>query len=222
MRRVPILRMLAAVIGIAAVFLGWQSLKQAQASFARFQTQSQVLPLDIAVDLSQPSTYHAQFKQTWQACHGQRLTLRFADDQVEPELTTQDLKSLLVTWEVSDSEGAVITEGRVLGTELQEDELENGRIDLAYMFPFELGDYAFTCEVLGAVPALAEVDQRLVSEYRPCGLERLPAEVMRLFAYGAFFIGGCTLLPVTLISIRGMMSPNTVHLAEPRDERHRP
>lgn len=215
MRRLPVLRIVVAVIGIAAVCLGWQSLSKVQASFARFQTQSQGLPLDMAVDLSQPSTYHAQFKQTWRACHGQSLTLRLADDEVEPGLVTEDLESLDLKWQVFDSAGAVITDGRARGTEILADGFEDVQIDLAYLFPFELGDYAFTCEVVDGVPALADVDHRLVSEYRPCGVERLPAELMRLFAYGAFVVGACTLLPVTLISIRGMMSPKTVHPSEP-------
>lgn len=197
------------------VFLGWQILGSARESFERFETQAEILPLDMSIDLSRPATYHAQFKQTWQACHGQSLTLQLPDHDVESGLTKESLKSLDLKWQVSDSEDSVITDGRVRGAEIDAGGFQDDQIDLAYLFPFELGEYVFTCEVVDAVPALADVDQRLISEYRPCGLELLPAEMMRLFAYGAFMIGASILLPITVISIHDVVSPKYVGPAEP-------
>ena len=78
-----------------------------------------------------------------------------------------------------------------------------------YFHPFELGDYTFSCTVVTGAPALAGLEQRLICQYQPCGLEMLPAFLGNVMGIAALAVAGIILLIVRTITKRKRLNQTT-------------
>lgn len=208
-RRLPIIRIVVGMVAGVLLIAGLDFIDDARRIERRIDTQSQAIPLDMPIDLSVPGRYIAPFKQTWQSCHGQSIMLQIPATKDGLIPARQACESLQLHWEITDSEGVSVADGKVLGSNLLDTKINDGRIVLASFYPFDLGDYKLTCEVLHPALALTGVEQRLISEYQPCGMERLPGMMINAVGVVAVLGGGIVGLFVIWYSIASRFGLNS-------------
>lgn len=202
MRSLPLGRTIACVMAGVFVVAGVHYLRAAARIRNEFQQQSAMRPLDLPVDFSMPGSYAAEFRQTWEKCHGQAIHL------VIPAhvLTTTTPSALLATldfhWQIQDARGKVVVDDKTSHPPVWQDGNEAGMVPLACFPPFETGYYTFNCSVAAGAPALAGTDQRLVCQYQPCGIERLPAVFCTGLGIVALVMAGLVSLMVVAITRR--------------------
>jgi hypothetical protein len=124
------------------------------------------------------------------------------------------LVSLDFNWQITNPEGKVIVDGKSSGRPLWQDRVDGDAIPLVYFHPFALGDYAFTCTVTTGAPALAGLEQRLICQYQPCGLEMLATVFCTGIGIAALVIAGIILLVVRAITKRKKRIQTTMSLTQ--------
>lgn len=188
MRRIAIARivglLLAIVVGAAALWQGRVALRQ-NADFNRWQTDR---PMQLTVDLSQPSVTTVPFRQSCSTSHGEAIfllddlladaaakALRASDGEVESyvdDATIHQLRRLVGSVEVCDRQGAVVATAEFNDRTIRYSE---GRILLASLTPFAKGDYLATIRIEEGATGWGDRQPTLTAEYQLCGLELLPA-----------------------------------------------
>jgi hypothetical protein len=202
MEKVPVGRTIACIIAGILVVVGVFFLFEAYRVRQEFYRQSETRPLDIAVDFSKTGEYTAPFSQTWRACHGQTINLHVPTNVLAGISPSNLLASLDFKWQITDPKGKVVVDDESSGRPLWQDRINGGSIPLVYFHPFDLGEYRFKCTVNAGAPTLSGVDQRLVCQYQPCGLEMLSAFLGNVVGIAALVIAGIILLVVTAITKR--------------------
>jgi len=190
------------VIAGILVIIGVFFLFEAYGLRQEFYRQSETHPLYIPVDLSKTGEYTAPFSQTWRACHGQTINLHIPTAVLAGIAPSNLLASLDFKWQITDMKGKVIVEDNSSGCSIWQDRVDKDSISLAHFQPLDLGEYGFKCTVITGAQNLSGVDQRLVCQYRPCGLEKLPAFLTNVIGIAALVIAGIILLVVTSITKR--------------------
>lgn len=198
----PIGRSIAGVIAGVLVIAGVFFLVEAYRIRKEFYRQSEARPLDMPVDLSKPGQFTAPFKQTWRACHGQTISLHVPVNALAGLSPSDLLTSLDFTWQIANEDGEIIAYDESTGEGNWDNRSYDGVIPLAYFRPFGLGDYIFMCTVMTGSPVLAGLEQRLVCQYQPCGLELLPAVLLKAIGIIALVISGIILLVIRAITKR--------------------
>lgn len=198
----PIGRIIACVIAGVLVVAGAFFLVEAYRIRQEFYRQSETRPLDLAVDLSQPGEFTAPFKQTWQACHGQAINLHVPTNALAGVSPADLLASLDFTWQIADADGKVVADNDSASDLLWDNKPYGDTIPLAYFWPVDLGEYTFSCSVVTGAPVLVGLEQHLVCQYQPCGLEMLAAVFCTGIGIAALVIAGMILLIVRAVTRR--------------------
>ncbi len=213
----PIGRAIACVIAGVLVIAGIFFLFEAHRIRQEFYRQSETRPLDLPVDFSKPGEFMSPFPQTWRACHGQAINLHVPTNVLAEVSPSNLLASLDFEWQITDSKGKVIVDEESSGRPLWQDRMRGDSIPLVYFHPFDLGDYTFSCTVVTGASALAGLEQRLVCQYQPCGLEMLPAFLANVIGIAALVIGGIILLIVRAITKRKKRNQTTTESTVPSE-----
>ena len=202
MKPIPLGRTIAGVLAGIFVIAGVHYLREAARIRKEFQQQSQMHPFDLPVDFSRPVSFAAEFRQTWQKCHGQAIQL-VVPAPVLAKTTPAALRaSLDFNWQIKDAEGRVVVDDKTSDPPAFVDEMVSGTVPLAYFPPFDIGYYTFNCTVAAGAPALAGADQRLVCQYQPCGIEMLAAVFCTGIGIAALVLAGLVALIVVAINRR--------------------
>lgn len=214
-KKLPIGRTVACVIAGLFVLAGAYFLFEGVRLRREFYEQSKTRPLDIPVDFSKPGTFTAPFPQTWQACHGQAINLQVPTNALAATGQSNLLATLRFTWHISGPDGDVVADDKSSGGLIWDDRPHGGTIPLIYFHPFDIGDYTFSCTVTTAAPALAGLEQRLVCQYQPCGLEMMIAVFSTGIGIAALVIAGIMLLIVRAITKRKNRNQTTTECTVP-------
>jgi len=189
---------IAGIVIVAGVFfiVGAYCIRQ------KFLRQAKAKPIDIAVDLSGPGEFSGEFRQTWRACHGQTINLHVPTN-LSSQVSLSNLSdSLEFKCQITDSKGNVVVDDKLAGRPILQDGSDNNIIPLLYFRPFDLGTYMLTFTVISGAPQLAGVEQRLVCQYQPCGLELLPAFFCKVLGIACLMVAGIIILIVITITKR--------------------
>ena len=198
----PIGRTIACVIAGLFVIAGAYFLFEGMRLRREFHEQSKTRPLDIPVDFSESGEFTAPFSQTWQGCHGQAIALHVPSNLVVEASESSLLASLAFKWQIRSVDDEIILDNTSEGPLMWQDKPHDGIMPLIYFTPCDLGDYTFTCTVTTGTPALSGVEQRLVCQYQPCGLELLVASFTIGIGITALVIAGIIFLIVKMITKR--------------------
>jgi len=202
MKKPPIGRTIACVLASVLVLAGAFVLYETHRLRQEFYEGSEIRPLDLAVDFSKPGEFTTGFKQTWRPHHWQPIDL-YVPPEVLAEVSPSDLlASLAFKWQITDSKGNIVDEAESSGEMDWHCQTDSNAIRLSSVRPCALGDYTFACTVISGAPALDGVDQRLVCQYKPCGIELLSLFFIEVAAIVAFVIAGVILFVVGKITKR--------------------
>lgn len=153
---------------------------------AEFDESIVARPMEAAIDLSRPGETKASFHQTYSISHFENFFLQCELDKEALQNPQEFFKGLSGEVVIKNSSGETIETA-----ELNEKTVQNwdDRIKLAGLSPFRKGDYTATIHIVSGVPALAGKQQTIYAQYELCGLEKLPAQIFYVFAFGSGFIG---------------------------------
>ena len=202
MKTPPIGRTIASVVAAALVVVGVYSLVEARRFRKEFDRQSGTRPFDFSVDLSQPGVYTREFEQTWRSSHFQVIELHIPTDAVTGVPPSELLGALDGQWRITDSDGAVVVDDEFSASSTWQDGPGQQVTHVASFRPFDIGTYTFELTVVTGAPKLVGVEQRVVCQYQPCGLELAPALLARIVGIAALVIAGILLLAVTAVTKR--------------------
>ena len=188
MRKLAIGRTVGLVIAVlalgAAASLWWESRRLDRA----FVEWIDARPMEATVDLSQPGEITVPFHQTCQISHGESIYLesRAGDNRdLPPEEVCKGMAGSMV---VVDAEGNEVGSATIDGADASrwgdKDDICIGRF-----LPFHEGDYVATVQIDSGAAALAGEPRRVYAAYDLCGMERMPAFIVGVFAAGAGVIG---------------------------------
>ncbi len=189
-RRISIRRIIgaivAAVLVTATVFLASLSYQVGR----QFSECLNARPATLAVDLSRPGRATAPFHQTSQFSYAEAFYVT-VKPKVDPG-RSKLLRGLDGTITISDLDGHRVQSWEMDDTRVGADEPTmlkygsvnaDGEILLACFRPFALGDYTVTVEVRTGAAALAGAEQTIHAQYVPCGMERIPAQIVAFLAW---------------------------------------
>ena len=202
MRKLYVGRTITLIIAAIFIFAGVFFLVEARRIRCEFYKNLKEKTIDIPVDLSQPGEFSSTLKQTWEICDSQEINLYLPTAASQTSIS-ELLASLKYNCQIKSSEGNIVVdannESAGLPNGAWEGRPDNNTIPLLYFYPFDSGMYTLTLTVTSGAPKLAGMEQRLVGQYRPCGLEMLPAVLGIAFAIICFVIAAIILLILLII-----------------------
>jgi hypothetical protein len=178
------------VIGLLLAFLGiglgaWFAYDAVRRN-AEFYEWLDARPMETAIDLSTPGETRVAFHQTCSISHGEALYVNVDSDEASGLSLEELFNGLSGNIVIEDSAGTEIGTARINSKTVQRWE---GQIMLAGIAPFRNGDYIATIRVDSGAPNLAEKQQIIYAEYQLCGLEKMPAMIAGVIAFGTGLIG---------------------------------
>ncbi len=180
----------AVAMAVAVLLLGYgvRMMMDGNRRQREFEGWETAMPVDAAVDFSQPGQVELPFTQTCATSHGEVVALRVPPEVLEQMVVRLELAKLQATLEIVEKDG-----GRVL-VSVESDkgpvsESSDGEVPLFHFAPFPQGEYVARLTVPDGVPSLQGVGQRLEGRYVLCGLEGWPAQISRVIGVGSLVVG---------------------------------
>jgi hypothetical protein len=186
MRKIAIGRVIGLLLALVGIGLCIWFASDAVRRNAAFYEWLDARPMETAADLSTPGETTVPFHQTCSISHGEALYVDVESDELASLSPEELLNGLSGNITIVDSAGAVIETARINSKTVQRWE---GQIMLAGIAPFRNGDYIATIHVESGAPKLAHKQQTIYAEYQLCGLEKMPAMIAGVIAFGAGLIG---------------------------------
>lgn len=177
--------------GIALLVIGNDALASAEAA-------GRARPVALAVDLSKPGRYEVEFEQAYTGSHYQAVVLdveRSAHGELSPRQWLDGFKGRV---SISDGGGGVVVEQQISSEDVRDgaqvnlgdDAPQQSRVILADFPPPAKGRYRFHFDVTSPPAALPAGQHVLTLRYQFCGLEFLPARMLRGGAWIMFLTAG--------------------------------
>ena len=184
MRRIATGRIVGLVIAILGLSASaWWACVAVQ-MYADLEQWLIARPIETAVDLSQPGEIARPFHQT---CNTSCKEALYLDCDLDARKNVQDLfKGLSGSVVIKDLEGNEIKTVPISDESVS---YWQGKLLLAQFTPFRKGDYVATIHINSGASALMDKQQTLYAKYELCGIERMPAMIVGVGAFGAGLIG---------------------------------
>jgi hypothetical protein len=184
MRRIAtgrIVGLFIAILGLSAS--AWWA-RDAVRMYAELDQWLIARPMETAIDLSQPGEIARPFHQT---CNTSCKEALYLECSLDAQQNVQDLfKGLSGSVVIKDLGGKEIKTVPISDESVS---YWQGKLILAQFTPFLKGDYVATIHIDSGAPALIDKQQTLYAKYELCGLERMPAMIVSVGAFGAGLIG---------------------------------
>ena len=145
--------------------------------------------METAIDVSRPGETTARFRQICRVYGGEPLYLKCDLNDESGHDPVELFRDLSADITIRDSEGNEITNAKISGKTVQ---CWRGKIMLAKLAPFPIGDYVATVRVDSGVPALAGKEQTIYAKYLLGDLEQMCAWIAGAFALGAGIVGAAS------------------------------
>ena len=186
MRRIAIGRLVGLLLALIGIGLSVWFARDAMRRNADFYEWLDARPMETAIDLSRLGETTASFHQTCGISHGEALYLDFDLDEAASLNFEELFKGLSGNITIIDSAGKEIEMAGISGETVQH---WDGQFMLTEFAPFRSGNYIASIRINSGAPNLADIQQTIYAKYQLCGLERMPATIAGVFAFGAGFIG---------------------------------
>jgi len=192
----------ALVLVIAANFLFASAQARSRADAARVAE-----PIRLAVDFSKPGTYTGKLNHTFCNACSDYLEIITESPLTSRESAMEIAEGLKGHLTIAEPQGTVITE-QSFGPKFGCTQVASDRwvpiIDFGH---FPEGVYNLNITVDAGVPRLTGIPHSLVGRYQLCGIEYIPAEILRLLG-----IGGCSLsaligLVIVVVTVKKRRNP---------------
>lgn len=200
MKKLPISRIITLVIAGVLVLTGTFSIVKSYCLKQRFNKNFAAKPINIAVDLSKPGEFSSELKQTWRACHGQTINICIPTELANQVSPSDLLGSLKFKCRITDLDGNIVLDDESAGKPVWAEEVGYNSIPLLYFRPFDLGTYTLVFTVINGVPKMEGMEQYLICQYQPCGLELLPVFFYAIIGTSALMTAGIMIFVLIIIA----------------------
>ena len=185
-RRIAIGRIIGLLLALFCISQAVHWFVEANRHNDRFQQWLTDRPMETAIDLSRPGETTAPFRQTCSISHGEAVFLDCDVDIESHEAFVELVQGLSATITITDAKGSEVKIAPISQDTVY---YRNGELELGGFVPFEKGDYTALIRIESGAPALAGKRQTLYAAYQLCGLEQMPALIMRAVAVVAGVVG---------------------------------
>jgi|GEM_PF-4397650 len=141
--------------------------------------------VSVPVDFSKPGKVSIPFKQICEMSHGQAFYLSTKGmEHLDCEQAQRVFEGLKVTIAIHSADGR---EMQTHGYSYYDGDAQRFVLDRS--FPFPIGDYEATVDVVVGAPSLKTIEQTLEAEYIFCGLERMVVDLLKTLAVVSGIVG---------------------------------
>ena len=202
MKKFPIGRIIATVIGVLILAFGINMLVTSHRSRQGFEEWKVARPIDIEVDFSKPGTFSGPLHQTCQISHDELLGIEVPKETLSDLTETELLEGLEFDCLITDEQGKAVIERNFKSNPDWETQRIDQMIPLLSILSFPNGDYTLTVHIKEGAPKLASIPQRLVARYMLCGMELMVAQISLIIGVVALVIATVLLLVVLVVTLQ--------------------
>jgi hypothetical protein len=197
--KLPIKRIVAGVVAAGLLSLGIYLFREGGKGIREFHSMLALEPIRMEVDFSKRGNYSFSLPGFRYKPHGLLLRLEF--DATDLEEDALRLKGLRYKVSFADNTQGVKGTAEVTGASSYEFSSSDDRMRVAkfsLLYPSVRGDLAVYVDIIEPVKSLQNRHQILMAEYSICGLEVIPAAIMRL---GGIVVGGIGIAIIAVVVV---------------------
>jgi hypothetical protein len=209
-------RIVAGVVAVTLLVLAVRLFSEASKVYQWFRELGKAEPVNMEVDFSKPGRYLGLYRKKYYCPHGVWLHLKSDQGASSEEKTgLGKLEGLEGKISVIDSNGQVVMTQDFTDADFFEGSFseEGGACPtLRVDFTLKEGDFRLAVDVVEAAVGLKNTHQILKARYVMCGIDVLPAAIMRLTGVVA---GGVGVTIIAVIVVRALKRRKKTSINEP-------
>ena len=182
-------RILQAVLLLLTLF-GVCFFYEGECARMRAEAAERAVPMCLPIDLSRPGVYRGQYRKAFAANHGDFLLL-----EIQPAFQTQEERNVALTGlaariVLTDEAGQQIQDDKIEAKTIEQRESPDWNRGTIGLRVGKTGTYNVAFHVIQPAERMSGRAQCLLGQYLFCGMEFMPAMLLKAVGVGCWIVAG--------------------------------
>jgi len=182
-------RILQAILLLLTIF-GLCSFYEGECARIRAEDAEKAVPMCLPVDLSRSGVYHGQYRKNFASNHGDYLYLEIQPAFRSPEERNEALAGLAARIVLTDEDGEQIQDDKIDSKALEQRNSSGWNAGNIGLRAWGTGTYNVAFHVVQPAERMSGRAQCLIGQYLFCGLEFMPALLLKAVGVGCWIVVG--------------------------------